>query len=371
MENGQTPSPVGVVGHHLARALVETPRRESAGPRTANRFDYQKSWALCHLLELHSSGDDYVVLFDFHEDVVVLDSSANPSRLTLFQVKTKDSPWTCAALIRRPRRGQERGSSVLGKLHQGLLAFAEWLDAACLVSNAPYKIALRTGQSSIERETITLAELDPRDGATVRRALQQELNLSGEPGGDNVTHLMRTTLSVNDHRGHALGRFTQFLQKLAPGARVAVVPLFQTLCDEVSRLTDQELSPETFHQLCERKGLSRHQLQAMLGRAINSPDTPSEIRDQLRSESVPFREVQQLCAGAAQFLAQRDDPSEDVIRRAAMDVQQSFKARHYEGESFIGLITEVLRTPPASLAAVVRLKGEAYAKGLVAVILHE
>jgi hypothetical protein len=41
-------------------------------------------------LELHQSGNDYVVIFDHHEDVSTLDSEEQPTILIGDQIKTKD-----------------------------------------------------------------------------------------------------------------------------------------------------------------------------------------------------------------------------------------------------------------------------------------
>ena len=87
----------------LKDLLVTTKPRETSGPRSANRFDFQKSWALCRLLELHKSGKDYLIVFDYHDDVLVLDSCGDPNRIDFYQIKTKQSGhWTRRDLIDRP-----------------------------------------------------------------------------------------------------------------------------------------------------------------------------------------------------------------------------------------------------------------------------
>ena len=43
--------------------------RELAGSRNANRTGYQQDWALCHLLDLHDTRDQYVLVNEWHDDV--------------------------------------------------------------------------------------------------------------------------------------------------------------------------------------------------------------------------------------------------------------------------------------------------------------
>jgi hypothetical protein len=62
----------------LKQQLLDIKPRETSGARTANRFDYQDDWAFCQILELHEADDDYVVVFDYHDDVLVLDSATDP-----------------------------------------------------------------------------------------------------------------------------------------------------------------------------------------------------------------------------------------------------------------------------------------------------
>jgi hypothetical protein len=86
----------------LKDLIVQKKPRETSGPRSANRFDFQKSWALCRLLELHQSGQDYLIVFDYHDDVLVLDSATDPNRIDFYQIKTKQNGhWTRSALVAR------------------------------------------------------------------------------------------------------------------------------------------------------------------------------------------------------------------------------------------------------------------------------
>ncbi|GAG02404.1 unnamed protein product, partial [marine sediment metagenome] len=71
----------------LKTQLIQEPR-ENAGSKSSNRFDYQKNWALCKLLELHLSGRDYILVLDFHEDILVLDSEVDPKEIEFYQIKT-------------------------------------------------------------------------------------------------------------------------------------------------------------------------------------------------------------------------------------------------------------------------------------------
>jgi Cap4-like dsDNA endonuclease family protein len=46
--------------------LVDKPPRDRSGPRTSDRFVFQQDWALCRLMSLHGTTQDYVITFDHH-----------------------------------------------------------------------------------------------------------------------------------------------------------------------------------------------------------------------------------------------------------------------------------------------------------------
>ena len=73
----------------FAEQLVSNLPRETSGSRASSRFDFQKNWVLCHLLELHLEKRDYLVLCDYHDDVVVLERPSNPDQAEFIQIKTK------------------------------------------------------------------------------------------------------------------------------------------------------------------------------------------------------------------------------------------------------------------------------------------
>ena len=98
----------------LLSDLTSKPQREIAGSDSAARFDYQKDWAFCHMMRKHIGGEDYLVAFEYHDDVLFLTPSAVPTSAEFYQVKTSSSssPRKMASLTSRPM-GKD---SVLAKM---------------------------------------------------------------------------------------------------------------------------------------------------------------------------------------------------------------------------------------------------------------
>jgi hypothetical protein len=111
------------------------------GTRAGRGFSYQNHWSIKKLIELHSSGKDYVMLFEVYDDVSVLDSESDPKSLEIFQLKSSQnsSPVTLAGLCTPVKNGP----SILAKLIVVKQGLPEELKKAAerlhIVSNASFK----------------------------------------------------------------------------------------------------------------------------------------------------------------------------------------------------------------------------------------
>ena len=61
-------------------SLLTVSQREEGGRTAYDRFDYQTAWGLSRLLDLHGTGKNYAVAFEFHDDIVSLDDADAPTR---------------------------------------------------------------------------------------------------------------------------------------------------------------------------------------------------------------------------------------------------------------------------------------------------
>lgn len=73
----------------LKDKIVAVIPREKAGPTSSSRFDYQKDWSICKLIESHNNANDYVIIFDWHDDLIIMDSENNPTKVSFYQIKGK------------------------------------------------------------------------------------------------------------------------------------------------------------------------------------------------------------------------------------------------------------------------------------------
>ena len=185
----------------LLNKLIAKPQREIAGSDTASRFDYQKNWAFCQMLRRHMEGADYLVAFEFHDDVVFLEPSASPSTVEFFQVKTSSSakPRKLAALT----SCGSTSNSILGKLFKNFTGiWSSHTVKVVLVSNVAFEFA----ESNLAAEHI-----DPKYRKKIVEKLKAELPDFVEAQFDSL-HFIVTGVSIEAMHSFLHGEAMHFFK---------------------------------------------------------------------------------------------------------------------------------------------------------------
>jgi hypothetical protein len=122
----------------LKDKLLTVPQKEKSGEDSDSAFAYQKNWAFHQLLKLHLDNNDYVFVFEYHDDILILDSE-EPSKALFIQVKKsdkttwtphrlttvdeeKDAPKSTAGSAKK-KRIKKKKLSILGKLYTHCVDF--------------------------------------------------------------------------------------------------------------------------------------------------------------------------------------------------------------------------------------------------------
>ena len=94
----------------LSSKFIEI-KPDISGARASNRFGFQTDWAICELLDKFAAGEDFIFLFDYHEDVVVLTPKDDSTDFLadFYQVKTADKgrPWSKNNIIKGKKSKQK------------------------------------------------------------------------------------------------------------------------------------------------------------------------------------------------------------------------------------------------------------------------
>ena len=360
----------------LKDKLVSTTPQERSGSRASNRLDYQKSWALCHLLDLHENGRDYLFLFDYQDDVLVLDSEDDPKEIDFFQVKTKDDGhWTKTALTARPK-GKDKVllGSILGKLLANHIRFPKHTKSLNLVSNQIFSLKFKGASGSTTR--VALDKLDQQELDAILEALRTEHRLPTKPDCAKIFFLHVSSLSLQDHSTHAMGILSKFLDTLYPNAKLPVAAVYRSLCDEIKRRTNVESLPEDFSQLQKSRGLGRKRFKELLADVKPADQFSAAVTtaiNQLRHEGALFDELQEIQAACNQLEIDRMNGSDVVLRRARKAIEASILALKTAKQSATTLrgklqaVTEDVRPKTADL---ISAKSTYYRSALIVMAIY-
>ena len=321
------------MAHGLADALVAHPPRERSGGPSANRVGYHHTWALCELLRLHAKGEDYVLIMEFHDDVLVVDSASSPTRADFYQVKTRrDGRWTIADLIRveRSKPGRKvrnrstavtsetpaaQPQSIFGKLFDHVQRFGPKIRTLNLITNARFKLPLSGPPPSVDRSELALVDLDCEAIEKVKGALQAELSLLAAPSVENVFMLV-CGMGLTEHEKHGVGELAAFLEARRPGGRYAVQALYRTLADEIGRRAKNEWQPSSFQELCRQRGICRGDVENLLV-VVDGQRDPGEhlreVKEQLRTEGLPYRDIATLAVSWQRYQVQTTDHADQSL----------------------------------------------------------
>lgn len=270
--------------------------REKAGPVASDRTHYQKDWALCKLLMLHSGGENYLIAFDIHDDVVVFTPGNVPAEIYFYQVKTKKEgrTWSAAQLVTRKKGKAGQLPSMLGKLYGNAIVFPGVTKGLTFVSNVPFKVGLAADHKSatvLSNSVVGFAECSPDSREKILSALKTEHSLSVDPVLKDLLWLHKSDLPLISHDTFTKGRLSEFLEARKPG-KYNVPVAYKVLIDEIRRRNDFTKENLTFAEMRRHKAIGRSDFETILGDTITddtADKTWIEVSTQLLVEGIDLR----------------------------------------------------------------------------------
>lgn len=313
----------------LLDQILQVRPREVSGSSSSNRSDYQQSWAFCLLLKLHRTAQDYLVLFDYHDDVVVLDSSSNPTAMDFYQIKTKKTGnWTAKLLLKREKGANDQPlNSIAGKMYSNKIAFPAAAKTLNFVSNAQFRIRLKNDPDSDQIvDGFELAGICHEMLTEFSKTIQEEHNLEYSPLCDIITKFSTDPLSLEAHVTHATGELATYLNEIQPDGKFAAASGQSAIATTIARKTNHERTPTTKDELIAAKGITRTEFEEMLSTILSSHEVERErwqdIRQTLTTEGQPFGDIHRWQIEWKRFAVERMDFSNTVL----MAVQKAMKS---------------------------------------------
>lgn len=316
----------------LAEKLIKTSPREKSGSLSANRFDFQKDWIVCFILDLHLSDQEYLVLCDYFDDVVLIDQEdTSCTSISFFQIKTRkgSTKWTYKKLItRKKNKDKKLLYSHLGKLYSNYIHFPGETKSLNFVSNQDFNLTLSNKKKSNSLTKIKCSDLDEHVITLINKSLADELNVDCNLQHRPELFFEVTSLSLLDHENHTKGRVTDFLSNYISGERYPVEPFYKTLFDEVRRKTSSEEDPSMIKDIAElkkTKGIGKSLISAMLDSIKNVPDMDklwTDASQRLVAEDVSFIITTKIGYCWKKYEVDRMNTTNDSLQRIRTEIKK-------------------------------------------------
>jgi hypothetical protein len=321
----------------LSADLVGTPQRERAGETAQERFEFQALWGMALLFRQHDTDGDYAVIFEFHDDLALVDDPLVPAMVRFFQVKTKENgSWKLTDLKRRkalrPRRkdddllsplmendevanvpvtdhGMEKakalGPSILGKMFHNVRQFGDPVASVTFVSNASCDLHLDRTFDFRQCAPGTLTKLIEAVQAEYADATEAEVALLG---------FERTDLSLHDGSTHMKGKLHEFVRRHAETEEFPLDSLYRLIMEECRKRSKFTGVMASFGDVVRLKGITREDVQGWLDTVKASVRIPSweELNSQLMT--YPFDELLSLRAAWSAYRAEVLNQADEALR---------------------------------------------------------
>lgn len=255
----------------LTDKLEKIPQREVAGSDAYAAFEFQLMFGVELLFEQFDKIDDFAVLFEFHDDIVLLTGAEKPSEIEFFQLKhsTKGN-WTLARLTHNPKKpkSDQKAQSILQKLYGNVREFSGYSKNGQVVSNA---YCSDFGQSES-------AQFNAMPGKEKEKLLAhiQSVYPDAKSNCLDVIGFRRTELDKTACHELVKGRVHSFLQSKIGGDAFQLEACTNAIVTQC-RLKNKKLAtdvPSVVSEIVKQKGISKADVELWLTDIASNKNAP-------------------------------------------------------------------------------------------------
>jgi len=262
-----------------------------SGSMSSNRYGFQENWALKKLLELENENKDYIIILDYHEDVVVIDKSVNEKNIDFFQVKTKNGDnWKVSELYSIPaRKDGNNGHSILGKLLQHSFEFKQ-ARAYFFVTDSYFGKTQLADPSKSGVGEIRISDFKKDKQVTLRDKVLNELPNLDKNVLENF-HILQKEIPGN-YEISLRGIISNFIEKMGlKDVSISVGTFYEHLMDEIIRKQHKEGIITEENILKTEKAITKEEFSSHVKEIADNKyfeTVINEISLQLEKENMPF-----------------------------------------------------------------------------------
>lgn len=245
---------------------IEKSHKEIYGSRSKNRLSLQISYAIELIIEFYKL--DFLILMDYIEDVSVIENPNDPSKIHMYQVKSKKagSNFTFASIIK---------DEWFQKLYSNGLKYSDYIETANIVCNAD----ILDGKNSIliNEQTSVSDDIQLKNINKIKEAIAKYNHIAISDVDLSSYYFIKTELSTKNHKQDVTYKFESFLNDLSSDVQIETArALFNIIYGKLDDVFNNELNEDcnNANEIFLKKGLNSKEIKEIIncGLVIQLPD---------------------------------------------------------------------------------------------------
>lgn len=242
------------------QALLPLKPKDRGGAVSSRGLLFQKHWALSLMLSEFQKGNDFIILFDYLDDVVLMRKIGDKETISFYQIKTKETDiWNESKIC-------NGNCKILSNLFANYISYKPYIEDLKVISNAAFQ---RDGQIL---NVFNFSDFSNKYKTKIKQSLFEEFQ-KGETEVSSfliVGKFEKTSLSFEDMETHTIGIVNKFIENIT-NCHISAIPLKTVLLSEIERRNSCATKefPE-YNSLCRQKGIDRKFLQQEIIDKLNT-----------------------------------------------------------------------------------------------------
>ncbi|EJG1076019.1 DUF4297 domain-containing protein [Vibrio parahaemolyticus] len=253
--------------------ILNEPQRETSGAVTFAKYEFQFHWALCKILQKHQKQEDYALLIEYHEDVVIADSlDGQNANFGFYQVKNKTgAKYTVNSLTKRDVGNNGDKNSVLGKLLSSCIGtkYEDRITEIGLVASNGFN--LDQDNNELKLDVITVGDLSETCTTELANKIESELGVSRIP---NNLKFIIPTIQLANQREYVITKFADLVDSLFPNGMCNAVSIYRAIIDEIHRKGVVKYDFPDWERLVNEKSLTSYTVKEVI--AVNTKHSSTD-----------------------------------------------------------------------------------------------
>lgn len=305
--------------------IVKNKPSENSGSITSNRMEYQMNWGLKKLLELEDRDEDYAIIFDYHDDIVIFNKEENADAVDFYQIKTTDKYyWTLSELYNAPtvKESVKKEKSFLAKL----LIHTFTIPSTRNLFFVTNKYVSKSCFDKKPGDEFSFSSFKDESKKKLTEGLMAEVPFIRVEAIEKI-HFVTNQMNTNDYLYYMHGLVSDFIKRRYPHADINPDEFYKSIMYEIKRKNNHEKVIDDLWELKEKKSISKsrfHDLVSGMCHLELFKQRQKTVLDVLKKSGAKFKKIDTMKNVLNQFHADLMDYDNISINRIMNEISNLF-----------------------------------------------